>query len=113
MTGETKYSLNFLFNLGRSAANGKSTISKMNQRVLPIYWAEISKDTFSSKNKANQKDRFNYQTSRHIYYDDIDIYHLDIKQFKLICEQIMTIRPLYQHTKSFENHSHTYITGNN
>ena len=25
----------------------------------------------------------------------------------------MTIKPLYQHTKSFENHTHTYITGNN
>ena len=25
----------------------------------------------------------------------------------------MTIIPLYQQTKSFENHLHTYITGNN
>ena len=113
MTGETKYSTNYLFNLGRTAANGKSTVSKMYKRVLPIYWAEISKDTFSSKNKANHKDLYNYQTSRFIYCDEIDIYHLDIGQFKLICEQIMTISPLYQHTKSFENHSHTYNTGNN
>ena len=51
MTGETKYSTNFLFNVGRSAANGKRIISKMYQRVLPIYWDEICKDTFSSKNK--------------------------------------------------------------
>ena len=113
MTGETKYSTNFLFNLGRNAANGKSTVSKIYQRLLPLYRAEISKDTFSYKNKANQKDFYNYQTSRFIYSDEINIIHLDIVQFKLICEQIMTIRPLYQHTKSFENHSHTYITGNN
>ena len=77
MTGETKYLTNFQFNLGRTAANGKSTISKMYQRVLRIYWAKISIDTFSSKNKANQKDVYNYQTSRYIYCDDIDIYHLD------------------------------------
>ena len=95
------------------AGNGKSTVSKMYQRVPPIYWAEISKDTVSSKNKGNQKDLYNYQTSRFIYCDEIDIYHLDIGQLKLICEQIMTIRPLYQHTKSFENHSHAYITRNN
>ena len=25
----------------------------------------------------------------------------------------MTVKPLYQHTITFENHSHTYITGNN
>ena len=85
----------------------------MCKRVLPIYWAEISKDTFSSKNKANQNDLYNYQTSRFIYWDEIDIYQLDIGKFKLICEQIMTLRPLYQHTKSFENHSHTYITNIN
>ena len=66
MTGETKHATHFLFNLGRTVANGKSTVSKMYQRVLPIYWAEISKDTFSFKNKANQKDLYNYQTSRFI-----------------------------------------------
>ena len=55
MTVETKYSTNFLFNLGRTAPYGKSTISKMYQRVRLIYWEEISKDIFSSKNKDNQK----------------------------------------------------------
>ena len=85
----------------------------MNQKVLPTYWAEIFKDAFSSKNKANHKDLYNYQTSWHIYCDEIDIYNLDIKQFKLICEERMTVRPLYQHTILLENHLHTYITGNN
>ena len=47
------------------------------------------------KHKANQQDLFNYNTSRHIYCDEIDIYNLDIGQFKLICEERMTVRPLY------------------
>ena len=113
MVGETKYSTNFLFNIGKTAANGKSMISIMYQRVLPIYFAEISKDTFSFQNKANQNDLYNNQTSRFIYCDEIDIFHVDIGQLKLICKQIMTITPLYRQTKSLENHSHTYITCNN
>ena len=56
MTNETKYATNFLFNLERFAAHGKSTILKMYLRLLSIYWAEISKDAFSFKNKANQND---------------------------------------------------------
>ena len=67
----------------------------------------------SSKNKANQKDLYSYQTSRHIYCDEKDIYNSDIGQFKLICKEKITLRPLYQRTISFENHSHTYITDNN
>ena len=34
MTGDTFFNTNFLFNLGQSAANGKSTISHMYQKVL-------------------------------------------------------------------------------
>ena len=66
MRGETKYATNFLYNLTRSAANGKSTASKIYPNVLPIYWAEISKDAFKSKNKFHHKKFFNYRTSRHI-----------------------------------------------
>ena len=81
MTGKTKYATHFLFNLGRSASNGESTISKMYQRVLPIYWAEISKDALSYKTKTNQNDLHQYQKARHICCDEIDIYYLDIGQF--------------------------------
>ena len=112
MTGDIKYTTNFLFNLGRLAANGKSTITNMYRKVLPIYWDQISKDTFNSKIKSNQKDMYKYKTARHIFCDEMNIYNYDIKQFKLICETIMTVKPLYQHTITFDNHSHTYITGN-
>ena len=48
-----------------------------------------------------------------MYCDEIDIFNLDIGQFKLICEKRMTVRPLYLHTILFENLSHTYIINNN
>ena len=56
MTGVVKYRTNFLFNWGKAAANGKSTITNMYKPVLPLYWTQINKDTFSTKNKANQKE---------------------------------------------------------
>ena len=112
MTGEIRYANNFLFNLGRLAANGKSTITHMYRKVLPLYWTQISKDTFNSKNKSNNKDLYNYQNKRHVFCDEMDIYNIDVGQFKLICEARMTVKPLYNHTIIFANHSHTYITGN-
>ena len=36
MSGDTFFNTNFLFNLGQFAANGKSTILHMYQKVLPI-----------------------------------------------------------------------------
>ena len=37
MTGVVKYRTNFLFNLCKAAANGKSTITNMYKVVLPLY----------------------------------------------------------------------------
>ena len=50
MTGEIKYSTNFLFNLGRKHKMVKVLLSHMYQKVLPLYWDKISKNTFSYKN---------------------------------------------------------------
>ena len=43
ITGETKYATNFLFNLGRLAANGKSTISKMYQKIYKYIGLKLVK----------------------------------------------------------------------
>ena len=58
MTGDTCFNSNFLFNLKQSAANGKSIISHMYQKVLPLYCDEIGPDTFNYKNKNNHKSLF-------------------------------------------------------
>ena len=112
MTGVVKYRTNFLFNLGKTAANGKSTITNIYKAVLPLYWTQINKDTFSTKNKANQKEISKFRNKRHIFCDEIDIYNLDTNQFKLTGEDTMTVRLLYEEGKIFVNHSHLYITTN-
>ena len=112
MTGVVKCKTNFLFNLGRAAANGKYYITNMYKVVLPLYWTQINKDIFSTKNQANQKEIFKFRNKRHIFCDEIDIYHLDTNQFKLTCEDTMTLRLLYQEGSVFINHSHLYITCN-
>ena len=53
MTGVVKYRTNFLFNLGKEAANNKSTITIMHKALLPVYWTQINKNTFITNNKAN------------------------------------------------------------
>ena len=65
MTEVVKYRTNFLFNLGKEAQNGKSTITNMYNVVLPLYWSQINIDTFSTKNKSNQNEIFKYQNKRH------------------------------------------------
>ena len=74
MTGVVKYRTNILFNLGKAAANCKSTITNMYKAVLPLYWTQINKDTFSTKNKAKQKEISKFQNKRHVFWDEIDIY---------------------------------------
>ena len=78
MSGDTFFNTNFLFNLGQSAANGKSTISHMYQKVLPTYSDEIGPDTFNFKNKNNYKSLFKYQTASHLFCDEMDIYNINI-----------------------------------
>ena len=75
MKGDTFFNTNFLFNLGESAANGESTISHMYQKVLLISWDEISPETFNSKNKNNHKSLNKYQTAKHIFCNEMDIYY--------------------------------------
>ena len=55
MTGVVKYRTNFLFYLGKAAANSKSIITNMYKVVLQLYWTQINKDTFSTKNQSNQQ----------------------------------------------------------
>ena len=112
MTGVVKYRTNLLFNLGKTAANGKSTITNMYKAVLPLYWTQINKNIFTTKNKANQKEVSKFRNKRHVFCDEIDIYNLDTNQFKLTCEDTMTVRLLYEEVKIFVNHSHLYITTN-
>ena len=57
----------------------------MYKAVLPLYWNQINKNTFSTKNKANQKKISQFQNKRHVFCDEIDIYNLYINHFKLIC----------------------------
>ena len=66
MTKVVIYKTNFLFNLGKAAANGKSTITNMYKLVLSLYWTQINKDTFSTKNQANQKEISKFRNKRHI-----------------------------------------------
>ena len=73
MTKVVKYRTNFLFNIGKAAANGKSTISNMYNAVLPLYWTQINKDTFNIKNKANQTEISKFQNTIHVFCDEIDI----------------------------------------
>ena len=68
-----KYRTNFLFNLGKAAANGQSTITNMYKVVLPLYWTQINKDTFSTKNQANKKEISKFRNKSHIFCDKIDI----------------------------------------
>ena len=48
MTRVVKYRTNFLFNLGKEAANGKSTITNIYKAVLPLYWTKIHKEKCST-----------------------------------------------------------------
>ena len=112
MTVDTFFNTNFLFKLGLSAATGKSTISHMYQKVLPIYLDEIGPDTFNFKNKYNHKYLFKFQTARHLFCDEIDIYNINFNLFKIICEVRMIIKPLYSEHRTFLNESHPLITGN-
>ena len=66
MTGVVKYWTDFLFNLGKAAAYGKSTITNMYKVVLPLYWTQINKDTFSTKHQANQKEISKFR--KNIYF---------------------------------------------
>ena len=84
MTGDTFFNTNFLCNLGQSVANGKSTISHMYQKVLPIYWDEIGPNTFNYKNKNNHKSLFKYQTARHFFCDQMDIWNTNFDLIKLM-----------------------------
>ena len=67
---------------------------------------------YVKKNKNNHKSLFKYQTARHLFCDEMDIWNINLDLFKLICEVIMTIKPLYSEERTFPNHSHTFITGN-
>ena len=67
MTEVVKYRNNFLFNFNKAAANGKSTITNMYNVVWPLYLTQINKDTFRTKNQANQKEIFKY-SNKDIYF---------------------------------------------
>ena len=84
----------------------------MYEAVLPIYWDEIGPTSFNFKNKNNHKALFKYQTERHLFCDDMDIYNVNIELYKLICEIKMSVQPLYSKEITFSSHLHTYITGN-
>ena len=65
MIGVVKYRTNFLFHLGKEAANGKSSIMNMYNAVLQLYWTQINKDTFSTKNKVNLNEISKFKNKRH------------------------------------------------
>ena len=95
MTGDTFFNTNFLFNLGQSAANGKSTISYMYQKVLAYIGMKLVLILLIIKIKIIES-LFKYQTGRHLFCDERDIYNINFELFKLICEIKMTIKTIIE-----------------
>ena len=116
LTGQTREQL-FMYWLGETACNGKTTIQEILSKCFPLYVQSISKDTFasatseSSRNKSFSKLVKN--PLRMIFLNDIEGKQDRglIKDF--VDGKAFEIKLLYQEGRNYPLHCKLTFTGNN
>jgi phage/plasmid-associated DNA primase len=114
LTGETEQQ-KFLFVVGHTAQNGKSTLAKMFSSSLPIYSCKMDKKTFTKGyTKAHKQFAQVRKPVRFVYIEELDRIKLDVDLLKdfvdgdKICNEVM-----YGTTEDIKIHCKLLCTSNN
>ncbi|MBT4937204.1 hypothetical protein HON22_04780 [Candidatus Peregrinibacteria bacterium] len=98
LTGETKEQI-FFVNIGYTASNGKSTLSKMFHKSFPLYCTKLGNDAFDKNNSSAYDKAFSRlynKPIRLVYMDEWGQEEQDTKKIKDTIEgDTITVKPLY------------------
>jgi len=114
LTGETNLQ-KFLFIVGHTASNGKSTLARIFSNSLPIYRRKLDKRTFSEGySKSHKQFATIKKPIRFVYIEELDRNKLDVNLFKDFVDgdKIGGNEVLYGTTEDIDIYSKLLITSN-
>ncbi len=85
ITGETNMQ-KLLFIIGHTASNGKSTISRIYEKVFPNYFVQLDKRTFNEDYTKSHKQLMEIKYKRYIYIEELDQKKIDVSLIKSIVD---------------------------
>lgn len=114
LTGETSLQ-KFLFVVGHTAANGKSTMAKIFSNSFPIYSKKLNKETFNKGyTKVHKQFAKIKKPVRFVYIEELDRKKLDIQSLKDFVDgdKIGNNEVMYGTAEDIDIHSKLLITSN-